>query len=215
MGPDLSSSQSVSEIDLTKAVKRMEENVGPLSDDEVSQLVKFLKDPKAAAQLKGDGTTVSQNAPAAVEQPMSVNEKAQSLKDLGSADVGAKLFDGRVAFKNGGVSCIGCHQAEGLGGSLGPDLTHVANKMSEVALASACEHTAYKIMKPTYKDHKISRQEALDLAKYLKGINDRAITHSAPLVVLYGLGFAIGVIGLIALGYGKRNKSILKKLKGK
>ncbi|MFN8550510.1 MAG: c-type cytochrome [Candidatus Obscuribacterales bacterium] len=213
VGPDLSSSQKASDIDLTKAVKRMEANVGPLSDDEVNQLVKFIKEPKAAAQLKGDGSTLSKTE-SPVEQPTSESAKSQELKELGSSDIGAKLFDGRAAFKNGGVSCVACHQAEGVGGSLGPDLTHVANKMNEVALASACEHTAYKIMKPTYQDHKISRQEALDLARYLKAINDRSKSKLEPPVVLYGLGFALGVIGLIALGYGKRNKSILKKLKG-
>ncbi len=218
VGPDLSSSAKWSDVDLTKAVKKMEENVGPLSDDEVSQLVQYIKTSKAVDPTKRGEAPPSAKTSASGKEPGSADTVALSQtlasKELGSAEVGAKLFDGRSPFKNGGVSCIACHQAEGIGGSLGPDLTNVSSKMNEAALASACEHTAFKIMKPTYKDHKISRQEALDLTQYLKVINERKIAQRELPVVLYGLGTAVVVIALIALGYGRRNKSIRKRLKG-
>lgn len=217
VGPDLAESAKWNDSDLTKAVKRMEDNVGALKDDEVSQLVRYIKDSKTTGSPKS--TSVPGNASQSIDVSKANASESPVLsqspsKELGSSEAGARLFTGRAAFQNGGVSCIACHQAEGRGGTLGPDLTQIADKMNEAGLVSACEHTAFKIMKPTYKDHKISRQEALDLAQYLKAIKEGQRVHNEPPVVLYGFGLAVLVVGVIAFGYRGRNKSILKKLKG-
>lgn len=215
VGPDLSKSARYTDSDLQAAVKRMEANVGPLNDDEVSQLVQFIKDPAAAQKLKGGGETpTTTTASTADVTPGPVATGGSSAEELGSAERGADLFSGRTPLKNGGVSCIACHKVEGMGGTLGKDLTTVASKMSFVALASASEQTAFKIMRPVYKEHKVSRQEALDIARYLVTVNEKVSMKKDPPVFLIGLGIAVLIIALIVIGYRNRNKSKLRELKG-
>lgn len=235
-GPDLSHTAKWTESDLTQAVKRMEQNVGSLSDDEVSELVKFLKNEKAAALLKQSETQIAADSNPSGEPDaagkgssgpddnmidpgpntaMSGKSQGQSKSVVASAERGEALFQGRAAFQNGGMSCIACHQAGGSGGLLGPDLSRVASKMSETALASACEKTAFKVMRPAYKDHPVTRQEARDLARYFVKLNEIKSTKREAPVGLIACSAAGGIIALIAIGYRNRNTSVRKRLKGR
>jgi hypothetical protein len=69
------------------------------------------------------------------------------------------------------------------GNILGPDLSRISTKMSEVALASAIEKASFKIMDAAYREHSITKQEALHVAKYLSQENPkhRAMAVSLPL----------------------------------
>ena len=218
VGPDLNQSAKWGSADLSKAIKAMEKNVGPLTDQEVESLASYIKAAGASSPPGGSKTadtdgaskaSVTTNpaepsvAQAAGVKP--VSEPASSLK-------GKQLFSGAEAFKNEGLSCIACHQVDHSGGTMGPDLTGIAERMSESSLVSACEHTPYKVMKTAYRDHPIKHQEALDLAAYLNSLKaSHQQLKDAP-VSLIGFAIAAFIMGIIAFGYRRRNTSVRAKL---
>ncbi len=222
VGPDLAPSSKWSDTDLQKSIKDMEKNVGPLTDEEVDALVVFIRAPLSnkstpAPNSNAQSTEAMQQLSAANPQ-LKANQKADTetitgTPEAGEPSSGARLFNGQQSFKNGGLSCIACHQAEGRGGTMGPDLTGIAAKMPAKALINACQNTPYKVMKTTYKEHSITHQEAVDLSAYLDKIKDsKAPAREVP-VPLYASATAGLLLGLMAIGYRNRNKSVHIKLK--
>lgn len=205
VGPDLAPTAKWGSADLSKAIKNMEKNVGPLTSSEVDSLVEYLKNPKAKASTSRPTDSTHETQTPSLPQPVQISEPA-------SANRGSRLFSGDEALKNGGLSCIACHRVDDSGGTIGPDLTNVSTKMSETALVSACEHTPYKVMKTAYKDHPVVHQEALDLAAYLNSLKEPRKRLKEPPVVVMGFLFAGFVFGVIALGYRNRNTSVRDKL---
>jgi len=204
VGPDLKPSTAWGETDLTAAVKRMEKNVGTLSNDEVQSLVKLLKEPQLEKILKAE----SEKAIAAQEKSAVSDEPASSVS-------GASLFYGRQPLLNGGMACAACHSYAGQGGNLAPDLTAISEKLSEPALVSACQNTSFKLMKPAYADHPVTRQEALHLARFLRDESAKSATgqsFNSYRAMQYGAIFAVLFFMLIAFGYRGRNHGVREKL---
>lgn len=199
-GPDLAKVQEWTDADLSGAVSRMQNMVGPLDDVQIKDLVAFLKTPAAAKSLEKKQEEAK--AIAAVEQD----------KEPASATMGHDLFFGTKRFANGGMSCVSCHSSGASGGNLGPDLTALADRMSETAIISACENASFKVMKAAYADHKVTHQEARDLAKYFeqsKGTDNRRALEPAWLAGSAVTAFALVAIGI---GYRNRNSAVRKKL---
>lgn len=225
VGPDLEGVKDWDDAKLTSEVKRMQQMAGPLKDEEISSLVRFLKAAPDGIAAAAD-TTVSSDIAAIndtaasgpqVPAPSQVNKApAGESFDLaaapGSARRGRELFSGQAAFTNGGMSCISCHQTEGEGGNLGPDLHNIAGKMPATALIAACETTPYKIMKDAYAAHRVTKQEAIDLAKYFEALKGEPESKRAFPVVLAGLSGAFLLVLAIAWGYRNRNRSAREKL---
>ena len=229
VGPDLAPSSKWSTADLQKSIKAMEKNVGPLTDEEVDALVIFIKTPSASttAQAATSNTNQSTNTNATpnsnavsnsnTAETFSNGNASKSLTtdtlEAGEPSSGAKLFNGQQALKNGGLSCIACHQVAGKGGNMGPDLTTIATRIPPKALIKACENTPYKVMKAAYREHQITHQEALDLNAYLEKIKDnKGSTRELP-VPLYSSAIAALLLGVMAIGYRNRNTSVRNKLK--
>ena len=198
VGPDLAGVNGWNTVELTASVKRMEKMIGPLTDDEVKGLVDFLKDSSVNDRLKQQEEKVL----------------APSLsKDSGSAQLGAELFMGSKGFTNGGMACNACHQVNGEGGTMGPDLTLISDKMGDNALLSACEQASFKVMKAVYRNHQITREEALHLVKYFneaKHAKEKASEHPVSWFAAIASFIAIA---LVSFGYRKRNTSVRAKLK--
>ncbi len=208
VGPDLAPSSKWSSADLTKSIKDMEKNVGPLSSDEVDSLVEYLRKPQAA---KAASDLTAQPAPSAKADLAPSLDGVESVES-GVISSGERLFLGEQAFKNGGLSCVACHRVDAAGGNMGPDLTAIATRMPMAALVSACEHTPYKVMKEAYKDHAISHQEALDLAAYLGSLKSQHNKLKDPPVAIFAAGFALLIFVVIAFGYRNRNTGVRAKL---
>jgi mono/diheme cytochrome c family protein len=207
VGPDLAPSSKWSATDLTKAVKDMEKNVGPLTSEEVDSLVEYLRTPaakKVSDPLIKPVQPQKEDVPALADLSVAV--------ESGSIARGASLFIGDQSFKNGGLSCVACHSVDAAGGNMGPDLTAISEKMPPAALASACEHTPYKVMKEAYRDHAITHQEALDLAAYLGSLKSPHDKLKDPPVAMFGAFFALFVFAVIAFGYRNRNTGVRAKL---
>ncbi|HEY9869182.1 MAG TPA: c-type cytochrome [Candidatus Obscuribacterales bacterium] len=197
VGPDLVEVVEWKTDALTANVKRMEKFTGALPDQVVKSLVDFLKDPKAAARIKA-------------EEQRSV--AAQLTSEPSSAEMGKKLFLGSERFKAGGMACIACHQVEGHGGTMGADLTDAHARLGEAALISACEEPSYPVMKAIYKDHKITKQEAMHVTKFLASIKDsKARQPDPPVAPLGAIGAAVFLGGLM-LFYRNRNTGVRSRL---
>ncbi len=162
-------------------------NLG-LSADEVGQLLAFLGAPASGAGSKP--------APAGAAAAL-----------VGNSGAGEKLFSGEKALVNGGPHCMACHTVSGLGliggGSLGPDLTHVAQRFGEVGLAGALKTIAFPTMQGPFLNKALTPQEQADLVAFLKQ-SDAAqppVTSVAPgsfsLNALYVFGAGLAIAGLL------------------
>ena len=149
-GPDLAGTSQQPPAQIREAVKRMQDHVGVLTDDQIEGLVALLRDPAAKGRV---GEQVA-DPPPPVER--------------GSAANGKRLFYGEQRFRNGGVGCFACHTADGRGGNLASDLTAVHARLGNAGLLSASERPAFPVMKGAYAAHPLSHAEALDVVAFLE-----------------------------------------------
>jgi hypothetical protein len=107
---------------------------------------------------------------------------------------------------------VACYLVDGSGGTLGPDLTGVYTKLGEVPLVSACEKASFKIMSAAYKDHPLTKQEALHLTKYFAAVAQVRVPRADPPVAAYGATAAVAGMAALALAYRKRASGIRRDL---
>lgn len=162
-------------------------NLG-LSDDEVEDVIEYLKDPGSAP------STTTQAA----------------VLGTGDALAGRSKFLGEMPLAAGGAPCVACHNVNGAGqlggGGLGPDLTHVVTRLGEPGLAAALNTIAFPTMLGPYQNRPLSPQEQADLVAFLK----QSAQTQAPVVnVAPGalntrslLIFSIGLVGAVVLFVG-------------
>ncbi|TBH20069.1 c-type cytochrome [Thermus thermamylovorans] len=95
-----------------------------------------------------------------------------ALAAEGDAELGRALFLGQRRFQNGGAPCQACHTVAGLGflggGSLGQDLTRVAERLGgEAGLRAVLQNpTAWPVMREAYRDKPLTEAEAAALAAF-------------------------------------------------
>jgi mono/diheme cytochrome c family protein len=196
-GPDLNQAATWPAPDLDPAIKRMEAKVGPLPDDQVATLRDLLKSSDVKERLKAEAERAAAAVAAKFDPP--------------SADLGAQLFAGRKALANGGVACVACHSVDGTGGTLGPDLAGVYERLGETPLVSAVEKSNFKIMDAAYRDHAVTKQEALHLTKYFSTIapGQPPARTSVPAA---GLVAGIALAAVLGLMYRRRPSSLRRSL---
>ena len=178
-GPDLITAAQWSSADLGPAIKKMEKNVGPLSEPDIAQMIEFLKDLNVSGRI--------------TRQKQRIEAKLRAELPPPSFETGQKLFSGQMAFFNGGPACVSCHRFVNGGGSLGPDLTHIKDRASGVVLQSAIENASYRIMRSIYEKHKISKEESLHLSEFLTH-PEKAEIRSVP-TMRKAEGLALGGAG--------------------
>ncbi len=201
-GPDLKKAVTFQHSDLLKAISRMQEQVGPLTREETDELAKFLESEMADERIKKESQRIAKLEEARLDPP--------------NAKTGQELFLGTKSLKNGGLSCISCHNVASLGkwggGKLGPSLETAFNKFGKHNLASAIENSNWKVMKETYKNHPITKQESVHLVGFFRSIKDEPIRESGNYYLAFsGLGCLFLYIG-IALLYKKRLRGVRKNL---
>jgi mono/diheme cytochrome c family protein len=210
-GPDLAPATGWPAADLTKAVERMEKNVGPMTAEQVASVVELLKSEDVKPRLS-----------AARERQ--VAEMAATLEPASPA-AGEALFHGGRAFANGGVACSACHRAGGpgrvRGGTLAADLTGAATRLGEQALVAAAENPGFPLMRASYGSRPVTRQEAIHLAAYLEEVDEetgdgRAAIAAAPNTAAWigwgGTGAAALFLAAMVLLYRGRNRGVRARL---
>jgi mono/diheme cytochrome c family protein len=184
VGPDLLPTAQWPREVLRVAIKKMEENTGPIGDADTDALIDLLKAPDAKRQLEG-GATV--DAPPVAEPP----------PPPASAENGRKLFFGERQFAKGGLPCFACHAVAGRGGNLAVDLTGAGARIGQKRLTAAASNAVFPLMKSAYMNRPLAPQEVLDVVAFLEqaqapnGVADRAgVLHAgasgAALVALVG-----------------------------
>jgi mono/diheme cytochrome c family protein len=122
-----------------------------LTPQEIDALVAYLSNPAAAPA-----------APPAAQAPASAGDPA----------AGQRLFMGETKLANGGTSCIACHTVTGAGslggGALGPDLTHVIQRLGEPGLSASLKTIAFPTMIGPFTNHPLTPAEQVDLVAFLK-----------------------------------------------
>lgn len=191
-GPDLIVSSTWSDNDLFPAIKRMEKNVGPLDDSTVKVIAEFMRDPNQKERLQK-----------AEEQ---IAQMELSQLEPASAALGKRYYEGSKPLKNGGSMCMGCHKFNGSGGILGPDLSKSFEKMGQVGMMSAIEQATFKVMDATYRNHKITKQEAVHLTAYLSTGNTPIYADDESNWILYGIGISVLLFLIFAFLYRYRVK---------
>lgn len=192
-GPDLIPATQWPVPALEKSIKSMEKHIGPIGGEEVAAFIALLKDADVKKRLEA-------------ERARSIAEMAARL-DAPDADLGEALFHGEEAFANGGLPCGSCHRVGERGGSLGPDLTLLATKMPRIGMLSAFEKANFPVMRAAYKDHVVTKQEAVHLAAFFESIEaspEDSATRDAPWIAPAGVGLALILLILIAFAYRNR-----------
>lgn len=213
VGPDLAPGKSWTDANLVPSIKRMEKTVGALTDADVNNLVEFLKNPvPSGGENKATETDAQASAAPETDKAAETAETKSSTIEGGSALEGAELFDGRRAFKNGGMACNACHSLDGTSSTMGPDLGNISERMNEAALAAACQQTPFKVMKTAYAEHPVTKQEAVNLAKYFESIKGQKQPAEKLPLNLCGAAGSVLILALVALGYRNRNSGVRNKL---
>jgi mono/diheme cytochrome c family protein len=182
-GPGLATASQWPMNQLKTAIKRMEEKVGPLKEEDLVALAEFIKDGRSKERL--------------VLEQEKMQARFMAKMDPADAALGSQLFTGAKGLKNGGLACAACHSVAGRGGNLGPDLTGISAKMGgSTPLVSAIEKSTFKIMAPHYQRHPVTTQEAIHLAEYFAKIDPAATVAAAPRFAQAGAGLA----GLLLAG---------------
>lgn len=187
-GPDLTPTATWTLDQLRPAVQRMEKNVGPLTATEVESLAVLLRAPGLRDRVLAAQARIQAQFRASLAPP--------------DAAAGRALFEGTLSLRHGGLACAACHQVQGRGGNLGPDLSAVATRLGgEVPLISAVEKAGFRVMAPHYQRHPVTAQEALHLSRYLATLDPAPVPASAIAFVPLGAGAAAAFLLALTTWY--------------
>lgn len=197
-GPDLIQATQWKHEDLRAGIKKMEKNVGPMTEQDIQQMIDFLKDIDVSARITHQKQKIEASLRAQLPPP--------------SFERGEKLFMGKETLVNRGPACFSCHRFVNEGGSLGVDLTDIKNRASSVVLQSAIENSSYKIMRAIYLKHKITTEESLHLAEYLSHPEKVEQRFAAGMLLVKTLATAgFGVFILLLWALNQRRKGPTRK----
>lgn len=189
-GPDLKNSAGYPRQTVIDAIKRMEKNVGPLSDADVTLFTDFLLALDAAERL------------AAHREQVQMREAASMAP--ADARIGEALFTGRMAFANGGAACSACHQAGGQGGNLAISLEDAFTRLGAQPLQATTEAPGFPVMRAIYTPIPVTKQEAMHVVKYLEEVSARPAPPARVSLHLAGVGGT--VLMLVLLGRSTRRR---------
>lgn len=195
--PNLAHVAAWKRSDLLPAIKRMEKNVGPLSDGEVEQHANFLQSANADARLLAERERVAKKLMAKMEPP--------------SAAEGGRLFHGEKRLRHGGPACVACHQAKAGGGILGPKLGDSVVRMGDMSFVSFVENGNSPVMNPVYKRHPVTKQEALHIAAYAK--NPGAEERDLPVGMYGALGATVFLTGMAFYARGRKDSTRVRLIR--
>lgn len=201
-GPDLATSKTLAPSALDAALERMRAKViGPFDASAVAAL---LRDGDAAARLD--------------REQQRQNKLAEAKLDPPDAGVGRSLFQGQRRLVNGGSPCASCHSVRPgpLGNSpfLGPDLHDVYKRYGRDSLRVACQQPGFKIMAGLYKDHPVTRQEAIHLVAFFAALEKEPPAPAEfPLQPIAAGGAVLFFAGL-AVFYRGRLRSVRARITG-
>ena len=170
----------------------------PFSDDEIKEILIYIKDKTEMVKLAG-GPVI------AIPTPV-LNSTGKTLDEADEKDYlsGKDLFSGKTRLTNGGAACISCHNVYNKevigGGLLGIDLTSVYTRLGGSGVQTIISNLPFPVMQGAYINRPVLQDEAYSLVVFLKQTdslynsqqplsNDNGFVLSSVLgaVVLFGL----------------------------
>lgn len=134
--------------------------------------------------------------------------------------MGKALFEGRERFKNGGVTCVSCHNVavDDLipGGLLAADLTEAYSRLGGVAaIKGILASPPFPAMRTSYGEHPLTEKEIHQLQAFLKYADEQKIYQNAPyygsILTYGGLTVFITLLFIITWLWHYRKKQHVKK----
>jgi mono/diheme cytochrome c family protein len=130
---------------------------------------------------------------------------------------GRQFFDGSRPLSRGGPACSTCHAAATVpaaGGTMGPDLTGVTQRIGREGLASALQTLYFPTMYPLYAAHQLTPEEQTAIGAFLESTGGQTspamrttMLMAAGAVVLCGILFVItGALGRTRIGSVRRSR---------
>jgi hypothetical protein len=151
-------------------------------------------------------------APQPVEEPVVAEAE-------GDSQVGKDLFTGASQLEKGGPACISCHSISDVGllggGTLGPDLTAVADRLGEAGLSSALQSLPFPSMKAIFDERPLTEEEVAHLRALFADTSSSTPGGTDTKFVFIGLGGLIILVLLSQLIWRNRLKGVRKPLVGR
>ncbi len=173
-----------------------------ISDDEIRSLLSYITKQSAA----GGGAAEAY---------------ASLLDDVTEEDIasGKSLFDGKKRFKNGGPSCLSCHNdistyffSENSYSS--KDIRASFATLGEQGVRAILENPPFPVMREALKGHDLEENEVRDLLAYLKSAGTSGDpTPKTSGYFLYGLIGTVIIFFLLAgIWYERKTRSVNHKI---
>lgn len=175
-----------------------------LTDDQIAQLYEFLSNPGAV--------------PAAAAPALPAG--------AGDPVAGRRLFTGELPLTNGGPQCMACHTVSGVtslgGGGLGPDLTHVIQRLGVVGVSGALKTIVFPTMMGPFQNRPLTTKEQADLVAFLQE-SDKwqppvaltapgSLSPNALLVFSIALAISVVLYGLLWFFWVRLKKRYMPQL---
>ena len=136
----------------------------------------------------------------------------------GDPALGQQLFTGQILPPNGGTACISCHNVSQVGvmggGTLGPDLSHVAARYGEAGLAAALTGLPFPSMQGVFAARPLTPEEVQHLQAYLVQADGAAPAQEPAryTFVWVAIGGALVLLGLSHVLWINRHRGVRKPL---
>jgi len=147
-----------------------------------------------------------------------------SNKPFTDADrqAGRALFQGVQRLHAGGTACIACHTVHGQtalgGGTLGPDLTRVYERLKgRQSLSAWLMAPATETMQPAFKNHPLNSDEIHALVAYFEQLAPQSEADGSAAraaFLLMGLGAACGFVFALDAAWKRRFRDVRRSLVG-
>lgn len=180
-----------------------------VTDDQIDNILKYIEENSSTSTATQEKSTEPEK-PAAPE----ISDKKTFAQ---SAEKGAKLFDGRIRFSNGGPTCISCHNVNSYditgGGSLAKDLTDAYTRIGEEGIKSVLSGLPFPAMKNAFEKHPITDEEAANISAFLRKTSmDAAQINPYNYAELLTWGGIIGILILLTIysliWYNRKKKTV-------
>ncbi|PCJ27916.1 MAG: hypothetical protein COA97_03005 [Flavobacteriales bacterium] len=178
-----------------------------LSDEEIISMLDYIK-------AENSGSDVTTSTEVETEEPVAVIE--YTTEDI---ENGKMLFSGKKRFKNGGPTCIVCHNVTNndimVGGLLAKDLTNVYERLGEAGISAIVSISPFPAMANSYSGKPLTKNEVRELTAFFKYANkvseSQAKKSGFKLIAGGGILGLLIILGLVSILWKNRKKESTKK----
>lgn len=187
----------------------------PMSDAEIKSILTYI-DSKSAPAKTEVATADSGKQEAA---PTEVLPDKSNFATAEEIELGRQLFEGSVAFKNGGASCKSCHNVDYplmlKGGVLAKDLTTSYSRLGGDAGVSGIMASApFPAMMATFKDKPLTEKEIYLITAFLNKadkLNGTVAENSGSPLLMGGITVLCCILAGIWLTWIYRKQKMVKQ----